>query len=252
MDGKFSQNGQGHSGDKASTEGAMHLQTMDNVEAQYEAAQKADGNGQIERHITSSSKPPLNFGTVLQGLYRSSYPEAEHYSFIQGLKLKTIVTLVSKEMPDGFQQFMDANGITHKIFDMGGTKKEKIPVELMQSIIKVVTDKENYPMLIHCNQGKHRTGCVVGVIRMTNSWDTKRVLEEYTTFAAPKVRETDLKYLTNFKISSLPNLKPKNFTHTIGRYGYLTIMAFFTICLFIYSFSKMRIWSRRPREASSL
>ena len=34
---------------------------------------------------------PHNFGLVLPGVYRSSYPKAEDYEFIQGLKLKTIV-----------------------------------------------------------------------------------------------------------------------------------------------------------------
>lgn len=39
----------------------------------------------------SGLRRPHNFGLVIPGVYRSSYPKAEDYEFIQGLKLKTIV-----------------------------------------------------------------------------------------------------------------------------------------------------------------
>ena len=34
---------------------------------------------------------PLNFGVVVPGFYRSSYPKPEDYSYLQSLHLKTIV-----------------------------------------------------------------------------------------------------------------------------------------------------------------
>lgn len=34
---------------------------------------------------------PINFGTVVPGVYRSSYPQAEDYPFLQKLGLKTVV-----------------------------------------------------------------------------------------------------------------------------------------------------------------
>lgn len=34
---------------------------------------------------------PANFGVVVPGVYRSSFPQAADYGFIQGLQLKTIV-----------------------------------------------------------------------------------------------------------------------------------------------------------------
>lgn len=34
---------------------------------------------------------PTNFGIVVPGVYRSSFPQSEDYAFIEGLKLKTIV-----------------------------------------------------------------------------------------------------------------------------------------------------------------
>ncbi|KAI0203187.1 tyrosine phosphatase family-domain-containing protein [Astrocystis sublimbata] len=157
------------------------------------------------RPAPASLIPPLNFSTVCEGLYRSSYPQAGDYPFIQQLKLKTIVTLVSKELPEGYQQFLDANQITHKIFDMAGTKKEEISVSMMRSIHSVISQTENYPLLIHCNHGKHRTGCVVGIFRKANQWKLNHIIAEYSSFAEPKVRETDIKYLSEFQITGLLN-----------------------------------------------
>jgi tyrosine-protein phosphatase SIW14 len=34
---------------------------------------------------------PDNFGLVVPGVYRSSYPKPDNYRFLQGLRLKTVV-----------------------------------------------------------------------------------------------------------------------------------------------------------------
>jgi tyrosine-protein phosphatase SIW14 len=34
---------------------------------------------------------PHNFGLVIPGVYRSSYPQAPDFAYLQGLKLKTIM-----------------------------------------------------------------------------------------------------------------------------------------------------------------
>ncbi|KAH9896266.1 tyrosine phosphatase family-domain-containing protein [Xylariomycetidae sp. FL2044] len=197
---------------------------------------------------------PVNFGNVVPGVYRSGYPVAADYPFIQGLGLRTIVTLVNKELPDGFQQFMDGNGIRQKVFDMAGTKKEEIPVALMASIIAFVTDRRNHPLLIHCNHGKHRTGSVVGVLRKANEWDLERIISEYSGYAAPKAREGDIKYITDFKVSSL-SIRAATSTagapaaadgglSLVGRFTRSVVFAAFALGVFIYTSGKILAASR--------
>ncbi|KAK9424025.1 putative Tyrosine phosphatase family-domain-containing protein [Seiridium unicorne] len=156
---------------------------------------------------------PQNFSLVIPGVYRSSYPQAQDFTYLQGLKLKTIVTLVSKEIPEGYQVFLDGNGIQHLTFDMAGTKKADIPLTMMRSIIGLIADEENHPMLIHCNQGKHRTGCVVGVLRRYHGWDTASALDEYERFAHPKIRPTDVHYLRNFQLANLGHVVARRLDH---------------------------------------
>lgn len=52
---------------------------------------------------------------------------------------------------------MKASNINHIQITMEGTKKETIPISTMSSILEVVHDKRNQPILIHCNQGKVST-----------------------------------------------------------------------------------------------
>ncbi|KAI1330770.1 hypothetical protein F5Y16DRAFT_342934 [Xylariaceae sp. FL0255] len=189
-----------------------------------------------------SENRPANFGMVLPGLYRSGYPQALDFPFIQRLRLKTIVTLVNKEFPDGYQDFIYTNRITHKVFDMAGTKKEAISEETMRAIFAVVSNPKNYPLLIHCNQGKHRTGCVVGVIRKHGRWSTERIIEEYIQFAEPKVRETDVAYLTAFQLASL-QLEPQGTSSVgsnIGRFCKFVAMTLI-VMLILWPLDKLRM-----------
>lgn len=138
-------------------------------------------------------------------------------------------------MSDDFRAFVHGNGINHQIFDMTGTKKADIPLHMMQSIMSLLVDETNHPVLIHCKQGKHRTGCAVGVLRKYHGWDTRSVLAEYQSYAQPKVRETDMNYLNGFELATLSNVAPQRkqvakASSPVG--GYLCL--FIAGCLFYF------------------
>lgn len=63
-------------------------------------------------------------------------------------------TLVQKDFPEGYESFISENGIRHTVFNTKGTKKEDIPIKTMKSILRLVLDRQNHPLLIHCNHGK--------------------------------------------------------------------------------------------------
>jgi tyrosine-protein phosphatase SIW14 len=141
-------------------------------------------------------------------------------------------TLVQKDLSDGFRAFIHGNGINHQVFDMAGTKKADIPLHMMQTIMDLLVDETNHPVLIHCKQGKHRTGCAVGVLRKYHGWDTRSVLAEYQSYAEPKVRETDIKYLSSFELMALSGVVPRK---TRGAESYSPagrcLFLFVTCCL---------------------
>lgn len=138
---------------------------------------------------------------------------------------------------------------------MIGTKKADIPVEMMQSILRLVVDKRNYPLLIHCNHGKHRTGCVVGVLRKFNGWDTPSILAEYTKYAEPKIREADVEYLTNFKLANLKRMVAQKLGDqplSIGQFLFLTVVAALSLCIWVLSLKfGLRVPRPPPRRDES-
>ncbi|KAK4189837.1 putative tyrosine-protein phosphatase [Podospora australis] len=192
-----------------------------------------------EESLPSDGRP-ANFGIVVPGVYRSSFPQAEDYGFIEGLKLKTIVTLVQKEFPESYRPFIEEHGIKHHVFDMKGTKKEEIPISTMKSILRLVLDTRNHPLLIHCNHGKHRTGCVVAIVRKISGWDLSNVLNEYKKFAEPKIRDCDVKYITGFEPTDISNLfREATWRFRSPSFLRATVVAAIVLFVWVYSDSMM-------------
>ena len=76
-----------------------------------------------------------------------------------------------------------------------------------------VLDSSNFPVYIHCNQGKHRTGCVVACLRKIQRWPIEEIIREYVDYAWPKARDGDISLIKSFD----PNVVFEYAT----RHGYL-------------------------------
>ena len=65
-------------------------------------------------------------------------------------------TLVGDELPETFSDFLLDNDISHHQIAVPANKDGVISItaDLMLSVLKLVTDQSNYPLLIHCNRGK--------------------------------------------------------------------------------------------------
>jgi hypothetical protein len=74
----------------------------------------------------------------------------------------------------------------------------KMTTESIAQAILFVSDPANYPVYIHCNQGKHRTGCVIACLRKCQQVPLHEVLEEYKTYAYPKERPGDIAFIKAF------------------------------------------------------
>jgi tyrosine-protein phosphatase SIW14 len=152
-------------------------------------------------------------------------------------------TLVKKdEIDPQWTSFVDEHQIRHITFDMKGTKKESIPMHTMKAILDVVYDASNYPLLMHCNQGKHRTGCVVGVMRKLSGWSLPTVLDEYRQYAEPKIRECDVEYLTSFEtnVAWQRELQVPRAPQLVNR-TFLRALALTVVVVVIWLFSASRL-----------
>ncbi|KAJ0013955.1 tyrosine-protein phosphatase DSP3-like [Pistacia vera] len=148
---------------------------------------------------------PTNFSMVEDGIYRSGFPRPENFGFLKTLNLRSIIYLCPEPYPEENLKFLGAQNI--QLFQFGIEGKTDplvcVPRDTIMAALKILIDVRNHPVLIHCNRGKHRTGCLVGCLRKLQNWVLSSVFEEYQHFAGRKSRTTDLKFIETFNIKSL-------------------------------------------------
>ncbi|KAJ4760153.1 Phosphotyrosine protein phosphatases superfamily protein [Rhynchospora pubera] len=149
--------------------------------------------------------PPANFAMVDHGVFRSGFPQKCNFGFLKTLKLQSIVYLSTEPYPKSNLEFMQSNGIRLFRFAMEGSRKSSAEIhrEIIKEALKVILDEQNYPLLIHCRSGKHRTGCLVGCIRKMQRWCLLSIVEEYRQFAGAKARNCDERFIEFFDVSNL-------------------------------------------------
>ncbi|SCU88629.1 LADA_0E11232g1_1 [Lachancea dasiensis] len=149
-------------------------------------------------NVTEEVVPPENFSHIVGEIYRSSFPRPENFSFLQhSLRLKSIMVLIPEEYPSENTDFMAQAGIELFQIGMSGNKEPfvNIPWDLLTRALEVAINPANHPILIHCNRGKHRTGCLVGCIRRLQNWSLTMIFDEYRRFAFPKARALDQQFI---------------------------------------------------------
>ncbi|KAK9365414.1 tyrosine phosphatase family-domain-containing protein [Lipomyces kononenkoae] len=140
---------------------------------------------------------PENFAVVAPGIYRSSFPHAESFDYLKTKNLKSILVLVPEPYPEENMKFMKENNIQFFQVGMSGNKEPFVNVsdDTISTALKIAINPANHPLLIHCNRGKHRTGCLVGCLRKLQDWSLTMIFDEYRRFAHPKVRPLDQQFI---------------------------------------------------------
>lgn len=147
--------------------------------------------------------PPNNYGAVLPGsIFRSSYPQEANYDFIRDVKIKTIVTLVPEPISPEYQAFMKDAGIQHFHVHIKANKGEvRVDPCEMSRALRLMMDRTNHPVLVHCNKGKHRTGCAVACFRRILGLDADQIRDEYHTYAGAKARFLDEVFIEGYDVN---------------------------------------------------
>lgn len=121
-----------------------------------------------------------------------------------GMQFRTIVTLVTTEFDQATAAWLASSGIKHYRIPVPAHKDGKtIPVTDLAQIMRIITNPCNHPLLIHCNKGKHRTGCVVASFRALAAHNERTdwvapggdFIAEYVRHSEPKQRQTDVEFI---------------------------------------------------------
>ena len=145
---------------------------------------------------------PENFTMVEPGVYRSAFPRTKNMGFLDYLELKSVVSLVLEDYPLQLVEFYKRNNIELITMGVEGNKGafKGIHLDTFYEVMKVIMNNKKRPLLIHCNKGKHRTGCVVGCLRRLRGWSISCIVDEYIMMASPKPRLEDQRFIEAFQV----------------------------------------------------
>ncbi|KAI5785588.1 putative tyrosine phosphatase family protein [Peziza echinospora] len=132
--------------------------------------------------------PPQNFAPVEDGLYRSGQPSSINLAFLRELNLKTIVWLAVEEPSESLLTFADENDLTihHLGLQEGNNPWDPLTVDCVVDAVQQLVNKTNFPILVSCSMGRHRTGTVIGCLRRLQGWNLTSTLEEYRRFTGSR------------------------------------------------------------------
>jgi len=117
-----------------------------------------------------------NFGKMNDHLYRGGQPKGRNYDQLSALGVKTILDLRE-----------DASGSARSDAERAGLRYINLPLkdkrypqaDAAARFLEIVSNPANWPVYMHCAGGRHRTGAMGAVYRMTvDGWDVERAYQE--------------------------------------------------------------------------
>jgi protein tyrosine/serine phosphatase len=117
-----------------------------------------------------------NFGEIGAGYYRGAQPEGHDYSDLAAMGVKTIIDLTKDGDVEEPAAALAAGLQFHRI---PMTTHEPPTSADITEFLTLVTDPANQPVYVHCQGGRHRTGVMTAVYRMTqDGWSADRAFSE--------------------------------------------------------------------------
>jgi protein tyrosine/serine phosphatase len=121
-----------------------------------------------------------NFGQINQNYFRGAQPESGDYPDLAALGVKTVIDLTRDGRRDE-RAFVEAAGM--KFFRIPMTTSDRPADAAVAQFLQIVNDPANQPVYVHCQGGRHRTGVMTAVYRMTqDGWDADRAYDEMKAY----------------------------------------------------------------------
>lgn len=147
-----------------------------------------------------------NFHRVSDHIYRSGEPSIVGLQELGAFGIKRVVDLREKSEATAFEK---------ETLEKLGIKYTNIPFaalsapsdQQVQSVLKLLTDNDASPILVHCRRGKDRTGTVIACYRIQHDgWDNSRALAEAKEHGMSSLERGMRAYILHFVPVPLPVL----------------------------------------------
>ena len=145
-----------------------------------------------------------NFGRINPNYYRGSQPTNGDYADLAALGIKTLINLTSDDAMADEEDLARRAGMSHVQIPMT-THVGPTAVQLVE-FLRIVTDPAKQPVYVHCVGGRHRTGVMTAVYRMTqdgwNAADAFKEMKQYK-FGADFLHREFKEFVLAFSPSSI-------------------------------------------------
>lgn len=131
--------------------------------------------------LTSAQKtvtvaPIKNFGKVNDNYFRGSQPTQPQMAQLKTMGVKTIVDLRKDYVPAA-REWAKELGLNY--FNIPLLPGRAATKEQTEYFLSLVNNPANFPVYVHCRGGRHRTGALTGVYRITHDgWTAEQAFEE--------------------------------------------------------------------------
>ena len=149
-----------------------------------------------------------NFGQISDTYYRGAQPHGKDYADLAALGVKTVIDLDGSD--SGEPGLVQKAGMT--FFRIPMTTHDGPEASIVTKFLAIVNDSVNQPVYVHCVGGRHRTGIMTAVYRMTQDhWNADRAFAEMEQYHfGPAFLHSELKkfvytyFATLSKVATAP------------------------------------------------
>jgi protein tyrosine phosphatase (PTP) superfamily phosphohydrolase (DUF442 family) len=150
-----------------------------------------------------------NFGQINENYYRGAQPEFEGFKQLRKLGIKTVIDL-QEDGPEREPDWVRAAGMRYFNIPLSSVRPATAPQTAY--FLKLVNDPDNWPMYVHCAGGRHRTGEMTAIYRITHdSWTADRAYQEmkqYKYYSFPShgsLKDYVYEYYGNYRDTLAPS-----------------------------------------------
>lgn len=137
----------------------------------------------LELTAQSTAPPAIsikNFGKVNENYYRGSQPDAAEFQDLKRLGVKTVIDL-RKDRVEEASEWARAAGLQYVNIPL--TTKRPATDTQTAGFLQLVNNPANWPVFVHCKGGRHRTGEMTAIYRISHDgWTGDQAYAEMKKF----------------------------------------------------------------------
>jgi tyrosine-protein phosphatase SIW14 len=156
--------------------------------------------------ITPEQAGISNFGQVNEHYFRGAQPDLAAFQRLKELGIRTVIDL-KENGKDQESAWVEGAGMQY--FRIPLSSSRPATAEETAHFLRLVNDSGNWPVYVHCAGGRHRTGEMTGIYRITHdSWTADKAYQEmlaYDYYSFPNhgsLRDNVYKYYDTYRLAS--------------------------------------------------